>query len=324
MPISRLLKRFRKPGDPPPAAHAEGATASRPGTVDVYELRRRFLQLVCGNAPPPEAPCEAHEHALEKAAARFDPARLPRLPELLPQVLAAMRRETTDTPALAALVAQDPVLAGEVIRVANSAYYARGKPVSSLEGAIRMLGHDGLRRAALAVLMRPIVRTVGGEDTIGEEQLWLQAQRCMSASSRLPAPHIDPAELQLAAVISTTGLGAVLRRAPREAVLAAGTSPALAAHCVSLGWRLSARAAEHWQFPEAVQDAMRACAESDPGASELGRALLTADRLAMAAALVDAGALDTAAAARIELPLPLASGLSLGIVSQLRKEFGDA
>jgi putative nucleotidyltransferase with HDIG domain len=52
--------------------------------------------------------------------------------------------------ALAKLVASDQVLAADALRVANSAFYARGTPVISLNGAITRIGGREMARLAVA------------------------------------------------------------------------------------------------------------------------------------------------------------------------------
>jgi HD-like signal output (HDOD) protein len=62
--------------------------------------------------------------------------------------------EDTDAAQLAALIQKDAGLASEIVRVANSALYARRMPVTALPQAIAWLGMSEVRKLAVACALR--------------------------------------------------------------------------------------------------------------------------------------------------------------------------
>ena len=65
--------------------------------------------------------------------------------------IAALVAGVADLEAITAVVAEDPTLAAQVLRVANSALYAVGEPVQSIQRAAIVLGGRTLRRIVLQV-----------------------------------------------------------------------------------------------------------------------------------------------------------------------------
>jgi len=67
--------------------------------------------------------------------------KLPSFPEVLLKLDAELRSEDADLQRVAKLVAMDPVLSGQILRVANSAWYSRGgKPIQELSKALIRIG----------------------------------------------------------------------------------------------------------------------------------------------------------------------------------------
>jgi HD-like signal output (HDOD) protein len=96
------------------------------------------------------------------AAAAGEALELPPLPQVAVQVaqLAAAepaegaQPQSANAAALAELIQRDVALAGQVMRVANSALYSRRAPVVSLPQAIAWLGFDSVRNIALSFALR--------------------------------------------------------------------------------------------------------------------------------------------------------------------------
>nr|WP_275690428.1 HDOD domain-containing protein [Luteibacter yeojuensis] len=230
---------------------------------------------------------------------RFDVGSLPRLPAVVPQLMRSLRNDDTSSRALAEQIARDTVLVGEVIRVANSAYFRTARPVAGLPQAITLLGNDGLRRVVMQMVMRPILRTDDTEaGRQAGERLWEHAERCARACVFLGRGACDPFEAFLAGLASQTGAQAILREVARmpEADALAFSRPFVAALGQQIE-RLSLHAARHWNFPSRVVQALAERADpADAGArTPLGRALLASSRAAMLDVLVERGAADAEA-----------------------------
>jgi len=65
--------------------------------------------------------------------------------------------------AIAAIIGQDPTLAGNLLRIANSAFYrVQSTPVESVDRAVAMVGTDGIRRIIAAALVQPVMSDGSG------------------------------------------------------------------------------------------------------------------------------------------------------------------
>lgn len=303
--ITRLLRRLQ--GRVAPADADRGASTLRaadgPAAPDAAlsaadAPRVPFVRhLLDVPADASVEPGVAHDIAdrLEGLADRLDVARLPRLPALVPQLLAAMRRDDVDTAGLAALVGRDPTLAGEVVRVANSAHYRRGAAVSSLPQAIGTIGLAGLRYVMLRSVMRPILSAdPSPQGARSAERLAAQAEARTWLCGTLAAGRCDPGEAQLASVIASTGLAALLRTMPRPLLVQAACDDAFAQRFLRIGAALSARAARHWRLDAPMQAALAALPDAEPDAAPLLQVLASADRIAMLHVLRGAGIADAA------------------------------
>ncbi len=88
--------------------------------------------------------------ALDEHLSALDLERsLPSLPVVALEVLRVCGDPDADVTELAEVVSRDPVLTGQVLQVANSAFYFRGTPVTSLRRATVRLGMQPLKLVAL-------------------------------------------------------------------------------------------------------------------------------------------------------------------------------
>lgn len=213
---------------------------------------------------------------------------VPRIPEVIPQVLRSLNDEESSAAELSRLVAQDVVLAAEVIREANSAYYRPMSTVKTIEAAIMMLGQNGLRMLLARIGFRPIIKMQSdGFSRRVAPQIWGQSEKCALAAS-LMAPGLTAGvfESYLAGLMQNVGLVVAFRLADR--VCEDGKVPVSGEFGVSLLARsreLSAGIAKHWEFPDEVAEAIAQA--SDPGESSLALALSQGDRIAKLRLLLD-------------------------------------
>src|ERR1022692_2133551 len=75
--------------------------------------------------------------------------RLPRLSPLMTQLLARLTRRNCEVQELTEIVEKDPVLSAQILQLANSAIFARLRPVDSVRHAIAMVGVGTMRKFAL-------------------------------------------------------------------------------------------------------------------------------------------------------------------------------
>ncbi|MBI5864170.1 MAG: HDOD domain-containing protein [Planctomycetes bacterium] len=100
---------------------------------------------------------------------------LPHLPRVAARVLESINSDNVNYRSLAETVEQDPVLAAEVLRVANSAMFRGIREIATLEQAFSRIGLRELRSLVFARHTKGLaIRTGGPEKSLGEE-LWQRA-----------------------------------------------------------------------------------------------------------------------------------------------------
>ncbi|MFL6631974.1 MAG: HDOD domain-containing protein [Massilia sp.] len=256
-----------------------------------HDIDAAYYRWLTGSARF-DAAADVENAILDKVralAARPDEASglVPRVPEVIPQLLGSLGDEDVSTGDLSRLVLQDPVLVAEVIREANSAYYRPMTKVDTVEAAIRLLGQNGLRMVLARVAFRPVINMESdGFARRVAPLLWDQSERCALAAS-LVAPGLPAGafEAYLAGLIQNVGLIVAFRLCPQGAIPA---SAEFSAELLALGRQMSAGIARHWAFPADVTQAIEQAGA--PDASNLARALAQGDRIAKLRLLVDAGA----------------------------------
>ncbi|MDN4060916.1 HDOD domain-containing protein [Massilia sp. YIM B02769] len=274
-----------------PAAQSEPAL-SDPGP----EVDRRFYCWLAGNIAHEAAPATEALILAELARLARSPAvaaeLVPRVPAVIPDLLRSLRDEDVSGADIARLVAQDVVLVGEVIREANSSWYRPPTPVRTIDGALILLGRNGLRMLLARVAFRPVLSMQPGRFAKQvAPPIWRQSEKCALAASTLaPTTGADPFEAFLAGLVQNVGLIVAFRlidQVCHDAVLPASGS--FVAALFEYARRMAHGIALHWEFPETVAGAILEGSRAD--ATPLAQVLATGDRLAKLRLLVDAGAM---------------------------------
>ena len=78
---------------------------------------------------------------------------LPTLPNVAFRISEEIRKPDVPTRVVARIVENDPILAARFLKIANSAFYRRAKPTTTIDGAIQRLGFVETRRIALATTL---------------------------------------------------------------------------------------------------------------------------------------------------------------------------
>jgi HD-like signal output (HDOD) protein len=304
-----------------PAADAGEAPAEVPVLDSAAVLRGlRELELGSDLSAQPTEQDPTHERIVAAALAAIgDPASqrkyFPRRPNLLPELIRAVNDEGVAVRQLVPIVARDPALVGNLLRVANSSYYRVSQhAVETIERAIVVLGSDGLRSVMAAALMQPIFHVPGaGGASRFPDIVWEHAVR--SAHAAIPhaglVERTNPFAAELLTLIS--GLAeivlfrAVLEHCPRPAGRD-GVDPLVIAaildsHSAAFAWHIGA----DWRLSEEMLAALEEqMVSSSQPATALGRSLRFG-RLAGALAVLHANALVSETSVRASLP---PSGLS--------------
>lgn len=226
----------------------------------------------------------------------FDDRILPRLPAVVPQLLNSLKSDDASGKHLADQIGRDPVLVGEVIRLANSAFYQTGTKINSLQRAVVLLGRTGLQRLIANVVMKPIFNVHEGHfGHLAANYLWSQSEQCAHACAYLARGRFDAFDAYLAGIVCNIGMIVAIRIMDR---LQTGRAPPRSItfyQSLLLKTRqLSFRIAENWQFPPTVLIALKELAILDqkPDITKLSGTLYAANRLSQLRVLVDENRLN--------------------------------
>jgi len=284
------------PSPPPPATHGAADEAALAHLDLDLDLDARFYCWLAGStrsdaAPATEALVLAELARLAQTP-RLAAELVPRVPAVIPELLRSLRDDSVSGADIARLVAQDVVLVGEVIREANSSWYRPPAPVRTIDGALVLLGRNGLRMLLARVAFRPLISMQPGRFAKQvAPRVWRQSEKCALAASTLaPTTGADPFEAFLAGLVQNVGLVVAFRvidQVCQDAALPASDAfvGALFDHARRMGHGI----ALHWEFPETVAGAILEGGAAD--ATPLAEVLATGDRLAKLRLLVDSGAI---------------------------------
>jgi HD-like signal output (HDOD) protein len=289
--------------------------------LDCAEVLKRLrgLELGANLAVQDDQQDPAHDRVVAAALSAIgDPTSqrkyFPRRPNLLPELIRAINSENVSVRQLVPIVAGDPSLVGNLLRVANSSFYrVTEQPIETIERALVILGSDGLRSVMAAALMQPIFQVpgVGGASRF-PEIVWEHAVR--SAHAAIPHAALVERANAFAAELLTLICGlaeivlfrAVLEHCPPSSA-GRGIDPLVVASILdsrsaAFAWHIAAE----WRLSEemlaAIEEQM---APSEP-ATPLGRSLRFGRR-AGALAVLHGNSMIDEASLRISLP---SSGLS--------------
>jgi HD-like signal output (HDOD) protein len=185
----------------------------------------------------------------------------PRRPLLLPKLMQAINDDETSRRDLARLIATDPALAGNLLRLANSPFYrVRPEPVESLDRAVALLGLSGLRSLIASALLQPVFRISGGMFQQFGSITWEHTFYAANAAEAHAAvlENADPFAAQLLALLMGLATIVVFRVATDE-FLARQQSPGpglLATLIDAETAPVARRIAASWELSERIDMAL--------------------------------------------------------------------
>lgn len=332
--LRRKAAAARAPGSagetPAPRREPEAVPSPRDGPLRRAELLAHLHAFALG-APPGVEPASPKHAAVEESIAKkietfaTNPRYAPRRPGLLPELLRAVNDDETTRRELAAIIARDPALVGNLLKLANSAFYRTSdQPVESVERAVAVLGTEGIRSLVAAALVQPVLRKAAGKPADFVEIVWEQTYRT-AAAAEAHAAFVEKADRFAGQLLGLlTGLGTIIvYRAALDRFAARKLSPdpavivsAVAEHAVDAARHV----AEQWGLSErvleALADAGSSCADS--AISPLGRSLRFGLSIGALAVLRRQGAVDEQAAEAAVLATDAPTEVALRIWSRIR------
>jgi len=113
----------------------------------------------------------------------LDHAYFPRRPTLMSELMRAVDDPVTASAKLARMIAHDPVLTGDVLRLANSSLYrVSPAPIDTVQRAIAVCGVDALRTMLAAAMLRPVFRATSKNFPRFPRALWSRTERAARAA----------------------------------------------------------------------------------------------------------------------------------------------
>ncbi len=154
-----------------------------------------------------EAPVTEFETRLETLLQSGQ--QLPTLPVLIVQVQRAVASEMSGLRDIGLIIERDPALTARVLRVANSALFTRGDPVTTIGAAVARLGMGTVRSLCLAV---GAVRAFGSsQQRLDHRRYWEHSAAVGMVAERLTEvstsyPSVEGAEAYVAGLLHDVGL----------------------------------------------------------------------------------------------------------------------
>jgi HD-like signal output (HDOD) protein len=243
------------------------------------EALRRFVAYALDDTPrealsltpdPEHAPVfKAVAEILEKIEAK--PEYIPRRPSLLPKLLSTVNDPQAAMVEISRIIAQDPALTGNLLRIANSAMYrVSNQPIESIDRAVTLVGVQGIRAIIATALLQPVMSGGSGRFSRFPELVWEHTLYAASAAE-MHAVHVEKSEPFVSQLIGLLyGLSAiVVFRIVRDQFAAQphlNPNPGSVARMLETWVAPTAgRIAASWELPERVQYAL----ESQTLAAEL-------------------------------------------------------
>lgn len=218
--IGWLFGSRRAQGAPAPSrAYADGVDAIDPAATDAagqggpalhWSVRLAALAL------PLEAETGIDPRLLPEVEAALlqlvhDKVRLPRRPQLLPQLLGMLNDDRASGRQIAEVIARDPALAANLLRLANSPMYkVHSSTVESLDRAVALVGTEGLRQLVAVALMQPVMRLEGGATGTLPERVWEHTELAAALVARNASGRGRDAVFAAQMLALMQGLGAIM------------------------------------------------------------------------------------------------------------------
>ena len=201
------------------------------------------------STPAPQPLTEA-----ELAAAIAD---VPPVSAVLQRTLVVLSDPHSDLDDIARLVRAETVLAAQVLRLANSTFFALSTPVGSIDEAIQRLGFAEVHRIVCALGSRQLFQRSLIQINLDATALWHHTLAvAVSAETIATYTRGDRSRAYLAGILHPVGLVALDRAAQLRKVPPRSADESLPdwenAHFAADNAAIAARVLRHWKFPDTI------------------------------------------------------------------------
>lgn len=184
-------------------------------------------------------------------------AELPPVSAVLQRTLVVLSDPHSDLPDIARLVRAETVLAAQVLRLANSAFFALPSPVGSIDEAIQRLGFAEVHRIVCSLGSRQLFQRMLSHAGLDATALWQHTLAvAVSAETIATYARADRSLAYLAGILHPVGMVALDHAAQRRRTPARQTDERLPdweyAHFGADNAAIAARVLRHWKFPDTL------------------------------------------------------------------------
>jgi HD-like signal output (HDOD) protein len=254
----------RQPSDakmarPAPAAAEATPEASRLAAANAAAAERLWALAYAVPFAAHSSDVRAHNRVRDNIVAvlevdRLDPRYFPRRPALMPQLLQAINDPQAAVERISRMIAHDPVLTADVLRMANSSRYRTSEAaIETIPRAIVICGVEALRGMLAAAMLQPVFRANRKNFPRLPRMLWDRTELASRAAElyALRRHPQDRFEAQLLVLLNAIGplvvYGAIVDVYSRNSHLS--PSPSLCIELTrALGSPTAIRIARDWQL----------------------------------------------------------------------------
>lgn len=187
---------------------------------------------------------------------------LPTVPSVVQELIASFDKDDIDVSSLASKVSKDQVISAKVLRLANSAHFGSPRQISSVEDAVIVLGFDKLRTLVIASGIAGMAMPIPAFDKL---HYWRYNLNVANTAKLLAKMARQNAEIAFTSgLLHSIGQLLIHIAAPADAAaiekLVANGASRTASEMNTFGFSHSdvgAELARRWNFPAAIQDAIK-------------------------------------------------------------------
>lgn len=158
----------------------------------------------------------AHDGALERLLRRMHQNEdFPAMSHAVSRIQAMAASDNESVGAIADEILKDVALSNKLLRVVNSAYYARGGGISTISRAVTLIGFNGLRNMAMGLVLLEGMQDKAHADVLTGE--FLRALMAASIARELTGSNRDGEETFIGAMFQDLGRLLAMYYFPKEA-----------------------------------------------------------------------------------------------------------
>ena len=198
------------------------------------------------------------DHSLDKD--------IPRLPGVVPKLLHLLRKDDFNWKKIAELIASDPVVLVEIIKLADSSAFKLNAKNEQLEHVLVQLGFLEVRVAIMKVSLKPIMMFEGGHFLKHSgTKIWVHAVNTAVACRTLAEIYkCDPFDAYLAGLLNYMGMVIVVKKMNEVKDLKeAPRSIQFQKKLMRLAKELSVKIAQNWEMQPGIISALTEQLESN-------------------------------------------------------------